>query len=101
MEEKASKVFNLVADQMKSQAYSTPKTMMYETLVRSCELRYFMTHGYEQYKEYLIQYEESYGFVLVRMLVDVLEKREQQQAQYATLDDFMPEIIKAINDYQL
>ena len=107
MEAKARTVFNLVADQMRSQAYSSPDVMMYETLVRSCSIRYLMSHlslseqEKERFKNTYIQSDENHGFMMVRMLVDVLEKREQQQAQYATLDDFMPEIIQAINDYQL
>ena len=36
-----------------------------------------------------------------RYTIDALEIREQNWSKYATLDDFMPEIVKAINDYQL
>lgn len=106
MEDKASKVFNLVAGQMRDQAYDAPKTMMYETLVRSCEIIYLLSHPSlsEQekvrYKNWYISYEENQGFILVRTLVDVLEIFEQQQAQYATLDDFMPEIIKVVNAFE-
>lgn len=108
MEDKANMVFNRVADQMKSQAYTYPSIMMYETLVRSCTIRYLMSHlslseqekEKEKYKNMCILSDESNGFMMVRTLVDVLEKREQQQAQYATLDDFMPEIIEAVNAFE-
>ena len=105
MEEKASMVFNLVANTM-SVGYSSSVVMMYETLVRSCTIRYLMSHHSlsEQekgrFKNMYIQSDENKGFMLVRTLVDVLEKREQQQAQYATLDDFMPEIIEAVNAFE-
>ena len=98
---KANTVFTTVESQMKSQAYSKPQTMMNETFVRACSTRYLITHGYDQSKEELIQYQESRGFMMVRSLVDVLEMREKNQAQYTTMDDFMPEIIKAINNFQL
>lgn len=101
MKDKANAVFTTVESQMISQAYSTPQIMMYETFVRACSTRYLITHGYDQSKEELIQYEESRGFMMVRSLVDVLEMREKNQAQYTTMDDFMPEIIKAINNFQL
>lgn len=106
MEDKASKVFTRVADQMKAMAYPDPNTMMHETLVRSCTIRYLMSHlslteqEKARNKNMYIQSEENKGFMMVRTLVDVLEIFEQQQAQYATLDDFMPEIIKAVNAYE-
>ena len=101
IKDKANAVFKTVESQMRSQAYSNAQTMMHETFVRACSTRYLITHGYDQSKEELIQYQESRGFMMVRSLVDVLETREKNQVQYATMDDFMPEIIKAINNFQL
>lgn len=101
MKDKANALFPKVESLMKSQAYSNAKIMMYETLVRVCTIRYLLSHGYSKYKERLITSEESMGFLMVRSLVEALEKREQNWAQYPTLDDFMPEIVKAINDCQL
>ena len=40
------------------------------------------------------------GFILVPTLVDVLDIREREQARYSTMDDFMPEIVKAVNEYE-
>ena len=105
---KANSIYSQVAQMMEFQGYSSPRVMMYETLVRACSIRYLITHPIPENEAEYVEYIETfmnidqYGrFILVPTLVDVLEKREQQQDQYATLDDFMPEIIKAINDYQL
>ena len=100
IDDKADAIYSQVSLMMQNQAYGNSKIMMYETLVRSCEIRYMLTHGEEDPEGYFA-YEEGRGFMLVRPLVAVLEKREQQQERYATLDDFMPEIINAINTYEL
>lgn len=98
---KATEVYNMVSDLMTTggQAYGHPKTMMYETLVRACQTRYTMSHGYEHLEDYLISYHENRGFIMVRTLVDALKRYEQESDKYKTLSDFMPEIIKAINEF--
>ena len=103
IESVANAIFERVETQMTFLDYSTPKIMICESFVRSCTIRYLITHRNLDAEKWqsLIAYEESLGFMLVRTLVDVLEKREQQQEQFKSMDDFMPEIIKAINDYQL
>ena len=101
MKDKANALFPKVESLLKPLAYSNSKSMMYETLVRACTIRYLIAHGYSRNKERMIQNEESIGFLLVRCIVDALEIREQNWSKYPTLDDFMPEIVKAINDYQL
>ena len=98
--DKADAIYSRVALRMQPQAYGDSQTMMYETLVRSCVIRYMLAHGENNLDDY-IAVEEGCGFMLVRPLVAVLEKREQQQERYATLDDFMPEIINAINTYEI
>ena len=100
MAEKAELVYNQVDAQMISMAYGRPQTMICETLVRACTIRYLLTHGYDN-KEQLILNEESKGFLLMRCLVDVLEEREQHPTLYPTLDAFMPEVVKAINAYSI
>jgi hypothetical protein len=96
---KAAEVFNKVSDLMKSQAYGSSKTMMYETLVRSCAIRYMIDHGYGDSRDSMISKHEDKGFIMVRTIVDTLDKYEQEPDKYTTLSDFMPEIIKAINNF--
>ena len=96
---KSEEVFNRVRFIMESQAYSDAKTMMCETLVRSSAISYMKTHNLGYLVGKTLAYEESNGFIMVRYLVKTLEKREQDAAKYATLSDFMPVLIEAINNF--
>ena len=96
---KAEEVYSRVSTIMQNQAYSNAMTMMCETLVRSSAIRYMISHNQQNMVNMTLAYEESNGFMMVRSLVKVLEKREQEAAKYPTLADFMPEIIDAINNF--
>lgn len=98
---KANEVYSEVRTIMESQAYGNPRTMMCETLVRSCAIRYMLTHDMEDSVNWYYEYEESCGFLMVRYLVKALAKRDENAPQYATLADFMPELIDAINKFKL
>ncbi len=101
MSDMASKLFSMVQIPMSFQAYGNPKTMMYETFVRATTIRYLLNHYGSSQKEAYIQAEENKAFLLVRSLVDALEQRETHQADYPTMDDFMPEFIKTVNAYPI
>ena len=94
---KSTEIYNRVASIMQSQAYSNANTMMCETLVRTCAIRYMLSHGQEDQVKDRLEYEEGNGFMMVRYLVKILEKYET--GQYATLAEFMPEFIEAVNDF--
>lgn len=96
---KSEEVYKGVASIMQSQAYSNAKTMMCETLVRASAIRYMMSHNQKNYVGRRIAQEESNGFVMIRCFINALEKREQESDKYATLADFMPELIAAINGF--
>ena len=97
----ASKLFPVVHIPMMNQAYGNEKIMMYETFVRATSIRYLLDHYGDSQKESYIQQEENNAFLLVRSLVDALEQREIHQADYPTMDDFMPEFIKTVNTYPI
>ena len=99
MQDVASKLYSMVHTTMNSQAYSNALTMMCETFVRATTIRYLLNHYGSSQKESYIQAEENKAFMLVRSLVDALEQRETHQADYPTMDDFMPEFIKTVNAY--
>ena len=96
---KSNEVFNEVRDIMVRQAYGNPITMMCETLVRSCSIRYMLSHNQKNLVNQRLEYEESKGFIMVRYLIKTLEEREIEAVQYASLADFMPVIIEAINNF--
>lgn len=98
IENKANEVYEKVGSIMASNAYSIV-SMMYETLVRASAIRYMMSHNMENLVEQAILTEVNGGFIMVRKLVETLEKYEQAASKYATLADFMPEIVDAINNF--
>ena len=97
--QKAEQVYSRVSSIMQNQAYSNAMTMMCETLVRSSAIRYMISHNQKNMVNMTLAYEEGNGFMMVRTLVKVLEKREQEASKYPTLADFMPELIEAINNF--
>ena len=99
MSDAAESVYDLVASVMQEQAYSNAKTMMCETLVRSCTIRYMISHNMEDQVDQRISDEEYRGFLLVASLVKLLEQYEQNPFEYATLSDFISEIIDAVNNF--
>lgn len=98
MEAQAGKMYNLVSGKLRQQAYGTPKTMLYEILVRACVIRYQQNHGFtgDQIGRLIIA-EQNRGFLWIGQLVDLLSVYEKERSSYAALLDFMPEIVKLQN----
>ena len=96
---KADEVYTGVESIMQSQAYGSAKTMMCETLVRASAIRYMISHDQMSEAADRIYQEESNGFMMIRCLVNTLEKYESNSDKYETLADFMPELIVAINNF--
>jgi uncharacterized protein (DUF342 family) len=93
------KYFPRVEKQMKSQAYGSWQTMMRESLVRACEVRYAMANGGKQRAEQAVNYNVGRGFLWTKELSELLEQYEKQRDKYRTLDDFIPEIVKVFQNY--
>jgi hypothetical protein len=94
---KATEIYNRVASVMQSQAYNTAINMMGETLVRTCAIRYMLSHGQEDQVNRILANEEACGFMMVRYLVNIFEKYET--GHYSSLSEFMPEFIEAVNNF--
>lgn len=75
------------------------RSMMCETFVRACVIRYMISHNNQGMANQRLALEESRGFIMLRILVKALEKREKEADKYPTLADFMPEIVAAINNF--
>ena len=97
---KANEVYSIVKELMTTnQAYGNALTMMNETLVRASTIRYLISHNLKDQAHQHLANDERRGFMMVRTLVKTLEKREQEADKYPTLADFMPELVKAINEF--
>ncbi|HCT29604.1 MAG TPA: hypothetical protein DIW31_02470 [Bacteroidales bacterium] len=98
MKPQASDFFKLVKDKMYAQKYGTPITMLYETLVRTCVIKYYQhIKASEKRINGMVFAEKSKGFIWTDELLGLLSKYENNRSEYATLNDFMPEIVKLQN----
>jgi len=93
--DKATLIFEPVKDKMKRQAYSTPKTMLYEILVRASVIKYLQAHTDsvkltpEKVNRFITK-EYIKGFLWIKELVVLLDK--YIEGDYKSLYEFAPEI---------
>jgi hypothetical protein len=92
-------LFAKVETAMRRQAYGSWKTMMYETIVRACVIRYTTRYDGPLQGFLAGQMEKLKGFMWVAELACLLNDYETNRKKYSTLDDFAPRIIEFINAY--
>jgi len=93
------KLYRPVAKQMRSQAYGNAQTMLRESLVRACEVRYHRRYDGEQAALRAIRYEQGRGFLWTKELSDLLGEYEAQRASYPTLESFAPRLVGFFKEY--
>ena len=86
-------IFPHVEDRMRRQAYSNWKTMMYESLVRACVIRYTRRHEGQVAAWMMTQRQKGRGFTWVGDLADLLGEYEADRKKYPTLESFAPRIV--------
>jgi hypothetical protein len=94
------KIYQVVDNEMRSQAYGDWKTMLNEALVRASVIKYMKDHLFtdkEIQDETNIQLNRS--FFWIEELVAELEKYDQKRNIYPTLESYLPNIIKAYDNY--
>lgn len=84
---------------MRQQAYGEWKTLMYESLVRVCVVRYLNATDGPDAARQAIQREHDRGFVWIGDLSKLLEDYEGQRQRYPAFDAFMPRIVAFFDDY--
>ena len=88
-----------VAEGMKAQAYGNWSTMLRESLVRACVVRYeFATMGDRGRREEIAAQKQR-EFLWIEELSDLLGDYEADREHFATLEDFMPQVVAAFADY--
>ncbi len=95
----AEKIFNVVSEEMKRQAYSNSKTLLYESLDRACELRYTLAYKGQAAMTHAVEYEESRSFYWVGGLAALLGEYDTRARVYPDLVAFFPRIITFFDDY--
>lgn len=101
MRRSAKKVFKERERKLRQYAYGSAKIMMDETFVRASVIRYMVTHYPQVEESAFVKEEERQGFILTQTLCDALKSYELQREAYATISDFMPVYVKAVNDFDL
>lgn len=88
-------VFDVVAKQMRRQAYGNAQTMVDESLVRAAVIVYFKEAGEEPGRNLKrIREEQRGGFLWMDELVKKLEQYEERRAAYPTFASYMPQVVQ-------
>jgi hypothetical protein len=86
-------LFEQVAGQMRSQAYGNGQTLLRESLVRACVVRYLRLYEGEEAARRAIQAQKKKGFLWMQEMSDLLGVYEAHRDQYPTLEDFLPRLV--------
>lgn len=93
------KLFPQVAAAMRRQAYGTWETVMRESLVRACVIRYTRRYDGGVAAAMATLEERSRSFLWMNDLALLLGEYEAHRDRYPTLETFMPRVIAFFNDY--
>lgn len=92
LEASGDALFEPVAGRMRSQAYASGQTLLKESLVRVCVIRYLRQYEGEEAARSAIQAEKKHGFLWMQEMSDLLGDYEAHRDQYPTLEDFAPRL---------
>ncbi len=95
----AGKLFERVAGKMRSQAYGDARTMLRESLVRVCEVRYASRYDGPQAAQRAIKYNQDRGFLWTGEFSNLLADYEAHRDQYPTLAAFSPRFVTFFKNY--
>jgi hypothetical protein len=86
-------LFEPVSKQMRSRAYSNAATLLKESLVRACVIRYRSQYEGEEAARRVTLSEKRNGFSCMPELEELLADYEVHREQYPTLEDFSPRLV--------
>ena len=101
LEEPGKKIFEKVRDKMKRMAYGNWQTMMRESLVRACVVRYMAATVGPDAGQKQVRNEINRGFLWTKELSDLLIQYEQNRDRYKTLDTFFPKVVDFFDNYDM
>jgi len=99
LEPAGGRIFRHCAQAMRQQAYGNWKTMMYESLVRVCVVRYLLASEGDRAARKAIREQHERGFKWIGALSKVLDEYESDRERYPTFDAFMPKVIQFFDKY--
>ncbi|MBN2183434.1 MAG: DUF4932 domain-containing protein [Sedimentisphaerales bacterium] len=101
LEKSGEKIFGKVREKMKRMAYGNWQTMMRESLVRACVVRYMAATEGPEAAQRQIKGEVDRGFLWMQELSDLLIRYEQNRDKYPTPDTFFPEVVDFFKNYDM
>jgi hypothetical protein len=93
------KLFRGVSDKMRSQAYGDAQTMLCESLVRACVVRYRLRYEGAEAAQREIRDQKKRGFLWMEELSKQLTDYEAHRDQYPTLEAFSPRLVSFFKEY--
>ena len=99
LEPAGEKIFPYVAEDMRRQAYPNWLTMMYESLVRACCVRYGLAINGPDAAAQEVKSNRDRRFLWTGELADLLGEYEKQRDAYKSLDAFFPKIAAFFDGY--
>lgn len=87
------------AAKMQSQAYGDGRTVLCESLVRACEVRYAARYEGVDAARRSAQFQKSRGFLWTEELSTLLADYETHREQYPTLESFSPRLVAFFKGY--
>lgn len=95
------RMFPLVEDKMRRQAYADWRTMMCESVVRASVVRYLDATLGSRAAADSVRYNFDRGFVWTGELADLLKSYEGQRDTYETLEAFFPKVVAFFDEYSV
>jgi hypothetical protein len=99
LEPAGEKLFRRVSDKMRSQAYGSAQTMLCESLVRACVVRYRLRYEGADAAQREIHDQKERGFLWMEELSSQLADYETHRDRYPTLDAFSPRLVVFFKEY--
>jgi hypothetical protein len=99
LESAGTKIFAHVESAMRRQAYGHWKTVIYESMVRACVVRYIQAHDGPEAARREIAAQKARSFVWIGELAELLGEYETRRDEFADLDAYFPHIVDFFNDY--
>lgn len=99
LESAGKKLFAQNEKIMRSQAYGQWQTVLRESVLRACVVRYRLAHDGMAAGAQEIAEQHARGFVWTGALAQRLAEYEQQRATYPTFESFMPRIVEFFEEW--
>lgn len=93
------KIYALDPNRMQKQAYGHWATVMCESVLRACVIRYLQVNESAAAAQRQRDYDTQRGFTWVPGLSDLLIDYEQHRDRYPTFEAFIPRIVAFFNEY--